>query len=133
MHFWKTILKNTATMHRCTTHILKIIIVRRNTYGILIRETYTPPVVLFNYQLWISLEGSQTFIISEFLIKMDAVLSGLWVADALYIFAQKVPVPNNVDAFMKGDTASKVAVGGLVGLSAILGVKLLNKGRDLFL
>ena len=57
---------------------------------------------------------------------MNAILSGLWVSDALYIHLKNVPIPRDLDSFMKGDAVSKVAIGGFVGVSAILSVKILN-------
>lgn len=58
---------------------------------------------------------------------MEAILSGVWLADAIYLYVNKVSIPQNLDAFAKSDTASKVAVGGLVGVSAILGVSIINR------
>lgn len=53
--------------------------------------------------------------------------STLLAADAAYIYVNKLPIPQNLDALLSGNTESKVAFGGVVALGGISTLLLVNK------
>ena len=55
------------------------------------------------------------------------ITSSLLAADAAFIYLNKLPIPQSMDALMKSDKDSKLAYGGAIALGSITGILLVNK------
>lgn len=54
-------------------------------------------------------------------------LIGLCSADAAYVYLNKIKIPTSVDGFLQLADKDRLAIGGLAGLSTLVGILTLNK------